>query len=342
MAFTTLSDLFDPEIYADIQVNNTIYNTAFLASGVVTTDALLTRAAQSGTQTIEVPRWNDIDLTAEPNYSDESNDTITPRGIATSSFKARNSYLNNAWGATDLSREIGRAVPGTPTDPMTQIKTRTSAYWQVQLQERIFAIARGIRLANTANNNGDMVVKVAAEATGSVTADTKFTTSAFIDAVYTMGDQVGDLRMIAMHSVIMKGLAKAQLLDTMRDADGRVLYDTFMGYRVLVSDSMPVRAGTTSGLVYTCILFGPGAFGIGEGSPPIPAEVHREPLVGQGGGRELFIERKTWLIHPTGHNWLEDTLSEVSPTLADLKLAANWARVDPRKKVPLAFLEVNA
>ena len=59
-----------------------------------------------------------------------------------------------------------------------------------------------------------------------------------------------------MHSFTMAALAKQGLIETVRDADGVVLYKTFMDRRVIVDDGMPV-----DGDVFTSFLFGQGAIG---------------------------------------------------------------------------------
>ena len=83
-------------------------------------------------------------------------------------------------------------------------------------------------------------------------------------------------------------------------------------------------------------------FAWGEGSPEVAAEVDRTGLAGHGGGMESIGERKTWVLHPFGFEWVEGSLAEMSPTLADLRLASHWKRVVSRKQVPLAFIKSKA
>ena len=56
------------------------------------------------------------------------------------------------------------------------------------------------------------------------------------------------------------------MIDFIPDSEGKPIA-TFQGRRVIVDDSLPMRAGTTDGLVYTTYLFGPGAFG--KGAAPL-------------------------------------------------------------------------
>jgi hypothetical protein len=336
----SLADIFIPEVYASIETNDSLETFAFVNSGVAVTNPLLQAAAESGAKKVEIPIWNDLDATVEPDYVDESEDDIEPGKVDTDSYNARNGFMAKSYGATDLSIELSGTTPGGGS-PMTRIKNRFGTYWAGQFQRRILAMGRGIMLTNVANHSSDMVHKVALETTVGVGATHKINSDAVMAAVFTMGDRFADMRVIAMHSTPYATLVGQQLIDFVRDADGTLLYPTYLGLRVVVDDTMPVRAGTTSGLVYTTMIFGGGIFGYGEGTPSKPAEVYREPTKGKGGGREAIIERKTWMIHPIGHNWTEDTVTGLTPTLANLRLAANWERILPRKKVPIAFLDTN-
>jgi hypothetical protein len=247
---------------------------------------------------------------------------------------ARLAYLNQGYSSADLAGEIAGS------DPMQQVRNRFGTYWMRQWQRRLIASANGILADNVAANSGDMLVKVAAEATGSVTASTRFNRDAFTEAAYTMGDMASELQAIAVHSQIMAQMVKNDDIVYLQDSQGQLTIPTYMGLRVIVDDGMTVRAGSTSGFVYTSVLFGAGAFGYGEGSAKMPVELDREAAKGNGGGIETLWERKTWLLHPFGFQ-ATGTPAGNSFTLAELALATSWARVVERKNVPMAFLQTN-
>jgi hypothetical protein len=111
---------------------------------------------------------------------------------------------------------------------------------------------------------------------------------------------------------------------------------------VVVDDSMPVRAGTTDGFVYTVMLFAKGAIAYGSGSPMVPSELDRVPAAGNGGGQDILHYRKTEIVHPYGTQWTDSSIVGQSATLAELATAANWDRIyNERKNVGIAFLTVN-
>lgn len=138
-------------------------------------------------------------------------------------------------------------------------------------------------------------------------------------------------------------MLKDQLIEFIPDAQGKLTIPTYLQMRVIVDDGMPTF-GTGVDRKYLCILFGQGAIGYGRGNPRTPSEVQRYPERANGGGVEVLWSRKTWLIHPSGFNFLSTTITGpgLSPTWADLQLADNWERVLDRKKIPMAFYVVNA
>src|SRR3546814_14126929 len=95
---------------------------------------------------------------------------------------------------------------------------------------------------------------------------------------------------------------------------------------------------------YLCILFGQGAIGYGRGNPRTPSEVQRYPERANGGGVEVLWSRKTWLIHPSGFNFLSTPITGpgLSPTWADLTLDPQCARVPDRKKSPIVVYVATA
>lgn len=339
----TLAEIFIPEVYADIQPNDTVETSAFAASGVAVTNPILQKAAMSGTKKVEVPLWDDLDASGEPNYSDDTDTEATPDKLGTDSYDARNAYMNKGYGAADLAVELSGATPGSG-EPMTRIKNRFGSYWTRIFQSRLIAIARGVLNKNVAANGSDMVHDISLQTTVGVTADNKISADAVVEAVFTMGDKFDTIKAIAMHSVVYKNLVKQQLIEYVKDAEGKLLYETYLGRRVVVDDGLPVIAGTTSGFRYVTVMFGAGAIGYGQGKPKVPAEVDRKPAGGRGGGLENIWERKTWMIHPQGFDWLEASITAAggqAPNLTDLRNANNWARVLDRKNCPMAFLITN-
>lgn len=336
MATTRLSDIIDVKVFRDLPQVDGPEKTAFFDAGIVTRNGLLDEIASGPGKIVELPFWNDLDGSVEVNYStDNPASSATPQKINQGSQIARKAFVNQGWQAADLASEM--AMGGTA---MEAIRARTDRYFARQWQRRLIAACNGLLADNVAANSGDMVVNVAAEATGSQTADTRFNRDAFTEAAFTMGDAKSGLTAIAVHSAVHKQMVKNDDIVYIPDSQGQLTIPTYMGLRVIVDDGMTVTAGTTSGFKYTSVLFGAGAFGYGVGSPEVPVEVDRGAAAGDGGGIETLWVRNTWLLHPFGFQQA-GTPAGVSFTNAELQAATRWARVLDRKLIPMAFLVTN-
>lgn len=342
MATVRLSDVFIPAVYGSYTALNSPETTALFQSGIIRSNPVITAIALGGGIEATVPFWQDLDASGEPNYSnDDPEDHAVPDKIGTGSMRARKAFVNKGYASMDLVTELLNA------EPLQQIRNRFGIWWERQLQHRTVAMAVGIMNTNVAKNAGDMTIDISAN----VGDDAVFGSNAFIDAAFTAGDAVGMFTAIAVHSMIHARMVKNDDVIMIPDSEGNLTIPTYKGRRIIVDDGLPVAGG-----VYTSILMGGGAFGfggveghafaIGEGDPKVPAAVVRDETSGNGGGGESIWERRTWLLHPFGHTWLEGgaapALTEFSPTLADLRLAGHWERIAPRKSVPLAFIKSRA
>lgn len=334
-----LSDVFVRPVYESYTALNSPEKTALIQSGLIATNPILAALAKGGAKTGFIPFWKDLDATHEPDYTnDDPSDKATPDKIGTGSMEYRKAFLHKSYASMDLVAELMSA------NPLQRIRARFAAYWDRQLQKRVIAMSNGILAANVAQNSGDMVVDIS----GLSGDAAKFNAAAVLDAEYTLGDAVGGLSGIAVHSMVAKRMAEANMLTTQKPSEGDVVVTTYRGKVVIIDDSLPV-SGSSSDRVFTTVLFGPGAFGfggaagtalgIGEGTPQVPSYVVRQEDAGNGGGMEIIGERNTWLLHPFGFSWVENSLVEFSPKLADLAKADHWKRVVDRKQVPLAFLK---
>jgi hypothetical protein len=336
MATVQLSDIIDVTVFQDLPQVEGPEKTALFESGIVTRNSMLDSFASGPGKTAELPYWNDLDGSVEVNYtSDNPASEATPQKLAQGEQIARKAFVNQGWQAADLASEL--AMGGTA---MEAIRARTDRYFARQWQRRLIAAVNGVMADNVANDAGDMVYNVAAESVAAQTADTKFSRDAFIEAAFTMGDVVSNVTAIAVHSMVAKQITKLNDAEDVRDSEGNLLYQAYLGRRIIVDDGLPVVAGTTNGFKYTSVLFGPGCFGYGVGSPEVPVEIQREAAQADGGGIETLWRRNTWLLHPFGFQQISTPVGN-SFTQAELATAAVWDRVLDRKLVPLAFLITN-
>ena len=169
----------------------------------------------------------------------------------------------------------------------------------------------------------------------------------FVDACAKLGDAADRLTAVGMHSATEAALRKLDLIDFLPDSEGKPMLRTFQGRRVVVDDTLPTRAGSTDGTVYTTYLFGQGAFAKGV------APLDGEPLQGGFGteGVELarvpldsdsvLINRRRYVLHPRGVKFTSASVAGDSPTNAELENQANWVRVFENKNVRLVAITHN-
>jgi len=343
---TQLSDTVIPEVYLSYTAVNTTERAALVASGLIQTSDTMNRIARSGGRNCILPFWKDLDASTEPNYSnDDPEDLATPEGVDTGTMNTRKAFVNKGYSEMDLVQELAGA------SPMQHIRNRFGNYWDLQKNRRLGAIIKGLYLANVGKNAGDMTLDMTTgNSTGSAGV---FGSDGFIDAAFTLGDQVGAINSVIVHSVIMARMAKNDDIVYIPDSQGKLIIPTYKGRIVIaIDDPNLVLSGSGAARKFLSILCGPGGIGFGEaggscfafgeGVPKVEVETERNARSGNGGGQETLWERKTWIMHPYGFNWTDpggaDTLTEFSPKWSDLAKAVPWTRVVDRKNVPLAFL----
>ena len=335
---TELSDIFVPEVFASYQTLNSTEKTAFMESGVVVNNPALDAAANAGGFTITVPHWNDLDASIEPNYSNTTySDVADTQKLGSGEQVGRIAYLNEGFSSSDLNKEIAGS------DPMQRITNRLDNYWARQFQRRNLAIMVGLYNDNVASNGSDMVIDISSTVAGTIADANRFGGDAFIDAMYTMGDDVGAMSTIAVHSIVAARMDKQDEIEYLEaPSGGNIRIPTYKGRRVIIDDGLPTF-GTGVDRKYLSILMGGGLIGLGRGNPRVPEEIDRSPARANGGGVEALWSRKTWLLHPAGYKFTSAVITApgLSPTWANLNNATNWERIYSRKQIPLAFIVSN-
>ena len=322
---TRISDIIVPEAFTGYVTQNAMERTALVESGILVPNDVIRAQLTAGAHSFNVPFWRDLGNEEADTVNDNPADLSVPLKIQAGKQLIRKSFLHKSWSGMNLASELAGS------DAMNAIQARVTAYWSRQLQRRLVSTLNGIIADNVANDDADMVLDISAE-TGTA-AD--FSPAAVIDATGTLGDAMGSVVGIAMHSDLYRRALKADLIEFIQPSAGSMRMPTYRGLAVIVDDGMPVAAG-----VYTCALFGQGAVGYGVTAPAIAegTEVENLPSAGKGGGQQILHSRVNLAAHPLGFAWVEGTIAGESPTIAELGAAAHWDRVVERKAVPLAFL----
>ena len=334
MAKTVIADVIIPSKFEQYVIERTATLSAFGASGIVESDPFFDALAAGGGQTVEMPFWQDINP-ARQILAD--NAALTVNKIGASKDIARLQKDGNAWSVNDLAKAL------SGDDPMGALVELVGDYWIRVDQGLILSSLKGIfGSASMAGNK----LTIASETIAGQSAVTRLNGATFVDATVKLGDRGDQLTAVAMHSATEAALRKLDLIDFIPDSAGKAQIKTFQGRRVIVDDGMPVRNGTTDGLVYTTYLFGPGAFARGAAPLTTPVQGGHGTEGVEWGRAPLdsdtnFVNRRHFILHPRGVKFNSAAVAGASPTNAELENQANWTRVFENKNVRIVAVDHN-
>jgi len=313
MAATKLADVIVPEVFNQYVISRTAELSAFWQSGIVG-ELPEVSALMGGGKTVNMPFW--VDLTGADEVIDDTTD-LTPGKVTASQDEAAVLIRGKAWGATDLSAMLAGS------DPMMAIGDLVAGYWARRMQAVALSTLKG---AMASTNSPTMATNTKNITALSPSTARIFDAEAFLDACQVLGDAQQSLAGVACHSATLNLMLKDDLIDFVKPSDGSDDIPTYLGKRVVVDDSMPVSSGN-----YTTYIFGPGALGYAEGSPKTPTEVERQALT--GGGTDILVNRRKFVLHPRGIRWSGSPGSAPTPTNTDLETANKWTKVWETKQI---------
>lgn len=318
MAGTTLSDVIVPELFNPYVTQKTKALSALFASGIAESNPAFNHLASEAAPVHTMPFFED--LKGDPEDVVEGVD-LTAHKIESKKDVSTTIRRAMMWSATDLSASLSGA------DPMAAIGSLVAGFWARNLQKELVSELSGVF---GAPSMADHLLDIS----GLSGKAANISASAVIDACQLLGDAQSDLTAVCMHSATKAYLKKQNLIVTERDSTD-VEFDTYQGRRVIVDDGCPVDSG-----VYTTYLFGNGAVAYGDGSPVgfVPTEVDRDKR--KGSGVDFLINRRTFILHPRGIKWTNNTRAHAeSVSRAELATAANWERVYEPKAIRIVALK---
>jgi hypothetical protein len=291
--------------------------------------------AAGGGREVKMPFWKDLTATRQI-LSDGA--SLVANKITSDQDIARIHNDGQVFGVNHLAKVV------SGDDPMGAIIDLVGEYWARTDESLLVSCLKGIFAAGSMVGNK---LAILSESVAGQSASTRLNGATFVDATVKLGDRSDRLTAIAMHSATEAALRKLDLIDFIPDSEGKAQIKTFQGRRVIVDDNLPVRAGTTDGLVYTSYLFGPGAFGKGaaplDGTPlqggfgTEGVEIYRDGLASD----TFLINRRRFILHPRGVKFTSAAVGGDSPTNAELENGANWTRVFENKNVRIVAIEHN-
>jgi hypothetical protein len=326
--YTSIADMqIVPEKFSAYVADRATALNTFVNSGIASPDATvgqLINGTPEGGRFIQLPMWNPLDG-EEDTFSEKD---LTIGKVTTKEARATLLVRGKAWGASDLSRVMGGA------DPMGAIISLLGDWRNGREQAIFLAELKGI-LDPSSGALKDHVNDISG-GSGEAACISRDT---ILDTKQLLGDHHKNLAMVFMHSATYTYLQKKELIlrqPWVNPAGETVEIETFMGYRVVYDDGMPV---TPEG-VYDTYILGRNCFIRQEGTPAglVNTETDRDKL----GSKNYIINRWCQVIHPRGLSWIsEGTYTDPDspyPANVDLSAPANWKLVVDHKKVGIAAL----
>lgn len=328
---------FDPELFL-LQWKSwpDPIKTALLTSGVMSANGTLRSLIANGSDVFTLPFYDTIG--GVPDNYDGATD-ITVEEVSGSHQSGVVYGRAKAWRARDFVFDFNSGA-----DPMRQITSQVSRYWEKQRQALLLGILRGIfGITGTDTKDTEWALhNTDISASGGTVADTNKLgpTTAGDAAVKACGDNASIFSMAIMHSVVANNLAGKQLLEFRKYTDASGIERSlniadFNGLTVVVDDATATADGK-----YETYLLGSGAIQYAPAPVHVPVEVGRERL--KDGGYDHYITRIREAMHPNGFTFTVPASGYThSPTNAQLGDSANWKVVGVPKAIPMARIISN-
>ena len=326
MAVTTIANMqIVPEKFSQYVIDRSTALNTLVSAGIASPDATvgqLINGQPEGGRFIQLPMWNPLE--GEEDVFGEQD--VSVGDITTKEARATLLIRQRAWGSTDLAHVLGGADPMNATIQLI-------ADWRNAREQQIYlSIMKGIFATDGALKEH---VNDISAGTGEAAYISREST---LDTKQRLGDHYKALGMVFMHSATYTYLQKKELIlrqPWVNPAGETVEIETYMGYRVVVDDGMPV-----ANEVYDTYFMGKNCFIRQDGTPQgfIGTETDRDKL----GAKNYLINRWCQIVHPRGLSWVNEgeyiNPDHKYPANADLEVASNWKLVVDHKKVGLACL----
>lgn len=329
MATMRLSDGVVPSIFNNLVNGKVTELSNFRNAGLIRQTPEFNALASGTGFVANLPFWSPIAHSEALSASDDPSVKATPRKVSQGSQVARRFHRVLPFSAMDLIRAA------TGGDATAYAISQIAAQWAIDEEKLAIAMLKGIEADNVAANSSDMVKDVA------VTTGTArlLDLDVLIDAATTMGDAKGALNTLVVHSTVHAVLQKTQANAFVPKASTNLGFDTYAGYRLVVSDNCPVDETTPSYTKYTSYLMGSDALGYGLGDTSTAFQ--RDELAGNGSGEETVVSRRSFIMHVNGFKNDATPANGVSLTNSEVDDATSWSRQVDRKAVPIAIIKTN-
>lgn len=322
MPGTRIADVIVPEQLSEMVQAQVVPYMDFVALGIAAADYNNVDIREGG-HFAEVPFYVDFDDDDQV-LSDDS--SLVPSKITTGKDIGVVCHRGGAWASRDLAAIL------SGDDPMKEIARLVSKWWGKKSNDHMISVLRGVFDASSG------VLKDTHRSQVGVTSSTKVTIANgnVIDAAITsLGDAVGELNCIVVHSKVWGDMVKEKLVtfperydpSTVSINPSGMMVDKsngrtgakYMGLDVIVSDRVYVNNGTPSYPLYSCYIMKKGAMYYGM-QKDIMTENDRDILA----QKDVLATTRHFVPHLKLVKW---GVTDQNPTNTELQTATNWTKV---------------
>lgn len=322
MPGTRISDVIVPEQLSEMVQAQVVPYMDFVALGIAARDYNNVDIRDGG-NFAEIPFYVDFD---DDDQVLEDDTSLVPSKITTGKDIGVVCHRGGAWANRDLATIL------SGDDPMKEIARLVSKWWGKKCNIHMISVLRGVFDASAG------VLKDTHRTQVGVTSSTKVTianSNVIEAAIGALGDAVGDLACIVVHSKVWGDMLKEKLVvfPERHDTDTVSMVPSslqvgkengrtggkYMGLDVVVSDRVYVNTGTPSYPLYSCYIMKKGSMYYGM-QRDIMTERDRDILA----QKDVLSTTMHFVPHLKLVKWGVTTLN---PGNTDLQTATNWTVV---------------
>ena len=321
---TKVLDTVTPEIFNEYMENYATENNAFIQSGVAVSDERVSQNITAGGTLVTMPFWNDLD--GDDEGLGDGDRALSTGKITSGADIAAVMYRGRGWSVNEL------AAVFSGSDPLGSMLKKIGSYWVRREEQVLLSTLNGLFADAT---TGDSATAAGAlVASHLVNNKTAIDASMVLDAKQLLGDASDRLQMIVMHSAVYTLLQKQNLIEFIQPSESTIKIPTYLGYRVVVDDSVK-----PNGKTYTSYLLANSSFGRNAGNPAklTTFETARDAAK----GNDSVFTRRAFVMHPYGVKWTgaSVTAGELTPLNKDLEIADNWQKVYDDKNIGIVGIK---
>jgi hypothetical protein len=352
MAFTYRADAQILNPFSEYIVEQTTARSAFLTSGLVDTNPVISQNIQKG-DTFSIPNWaanlgGTIQIPAESVQ-------LTVNKLGSAKQIGVIYHAAQAWGASEL---VKLAV-GAGNDPLPVIGSKIASYVANVQQAYLLSTLKGAFGVPGTDNSSYALAALSIDAGGS--GETDLSVSHVVRADLILGEDADKYGIMVVHPDVYAYLRIREMINYVDAAEAPgitastiaagsitasnavpgdfsgafsqrgAMVPFFGSKRIIVSDDAP-RTGSAGSYKYSSYVFKPGAVGMGY-QAPIRTEQDRDILT--SGGEDVVKVQWDQCFHVLGTSYAGTAVGS-SVTRTILETAASWTKVFDKKNIGVA------